>query len=107
MAGLRISTFFWYLDSQVADDVLTILKEGKFDVDHSHLKKREELRDKLVNDPPDMVISDFDLPLHQRQVIEVEMEPYLAEVPLIYLVGEKNVRKAAETLKTGVWDFVQ
>ncbi len=107
MAGLRISTFFWYLDSQVADDVLTILKEGKFDVDHSHLKKREELRDKLVNDPPDMVISDFDLPLHQRQVIEVEMEPYLAEVPLIYLVGEKNVRKAAETLKTGIWDFVQ
>jgi len=29
------------------------------------------------------------------------------KIPLIYLVGEKNVRKAADTLKYGVWDFVQ
>jgi PAS domain S-box-containing protein len=107
MAGLRIRVFFWYLDAQVTDDVLSILKGGKFDVDHSHPKEREELRDKLINDPPDLVISDFDLPLHLRQMIEEEMGPYLSEVPLIYLVGEKNVRKAAETLKSGIWDFVQ
>jgi PAS domain S-box-containing protein len=35
------------------------------------------------------------------------MEAFLSEIPLIYLVGEKNVRKAADTLKAGVWDFVQ
>ena len=63
MAGLRIRAFFWYLDEQLTNDVLSILKEGKFAVDHSHPKEREELRDTLINDPPDLVISDFDIPL--------------------------------------------
>jgi PAS domain-containing protein len=31
----------------------------------------------------------------------------MSEVPLIYLVGEKNVRQVADTLKSGIWDFVQ
>ena len=44
---------------------------------------------------PDVVISDFDLPDHLRKEIEEEMGPYLSEAPLIYLVGEKNARKAA------------
>lgn len=107
MAGLRIRAFFWYLDAQVTDDVLSVLKKGKLDVDHSHLKETDDLRDKLINDPPDLVIADFDVPLHLRKLIEDEMGPYISEVPLIYLVGEKNVRKAAETLTSGVWDFVQ
>jgi PAS domain S-box-containing protein len=107
MAGLRIRTIFWYLDAQVENDVLGILEEGKFAVDHSHPEKREDLRDRLINDPPDLVISDFDIPDRLRQIIEEEMGPFLAEVPLIYLVGEKNVRKVAETIKSGIWDFVE
>jgi len=107
MAGLRIRAFFWYLDEQLTNDVLSILKEGKFAVDHSHPKEREELRDTLINDPPDLVISDFDIPLHLRKMIEEELGPYMSESPLIYLVGEKNVRKAAETLKSGAWDCVE
>jgi PAS domain S-box-containing protein len=89
------------------NDVLVTLKEGKFLVQHSDYKERKKIKKRLLDDPPDLVISDFDLPDHQRAIIEEEMEPYLSEIPLIYLVGEKNVRKAADTLKAGVWDFVQ
>jgi len=106
MAGLRIRAFFWYLDAQVTDDVLSVLKEGKLDVDHSHLKETDDLRDKLIHDPPDLVIADFDIPLHLRKLIQDEMGPYMAESPLIYLVGEKNARKAAQTITSGAWDFV-
>lgn len=107
MAGLRIRAFFWYLDTQVTDDVLSVLKEGKLDVDHCHLKEGDDIRDKLINDPPDLVIADFDIPLHLRKLIEDELGPYMSEAPLIYLVGEKNERKAAQTITSGAWDFVQ
>ena len=89
------------------DDVLKTLDEGKFDVQHSDYSERKKIKERLRKDPPDLVISDFDLPNHQRAMIEDEMESYLSEIPLIFLVGEKNVRKAADSLKTGVWDFVQ
>ncbi|MBE9517088.1 MAG: hypothetical protein IMY68_00925, partial [Bacteroidetes bacterium] len=107
MAGLKLSVCFWHLDPLVTDDVLATLKEGKFDVQHCHYKEREQVRKRLIEDPPDLVISDFDLPDSLRAMIEEEMGPYLSEVPLIYLVGEKNARKAAQTLESGVWDFVQ
>jgi PAS domain S-box-containing protein len=107
MAGLKLSTFFWYLEPQVTDDTLATLKEGKFDVHFSHYKERKQVRKRLSEDPPDVVISDFDLPGHLRKVIEEEMKPYLMEIPLIYLVGEKNARNAADLLNDGIWDFVQ
>jgi PAS domain S-box-containing protein len=107
MDGLRISAFFWYLDAQVTDEVLGILKGGNFHLDFSHLKEREDLRNGLIHDPPDLVVADFDIPIHLRQMIEEEMAPFMSEVPLIYLVGEKNVRQVADTLKSGIWDFVQ
>ncbi len=107
MAGLKLSACFWYLDPLVSDDVLITLKEGKFDVEHRHYKESKEVKERLKTDPPDVVISDFDLPDQLRQAIEEVMEPFLSEIPLIYLVGEKNVRIAASSLNAGVWDFVQ
>jgi len=107
MTGLKLNACFWYLDSLLCKDVLATLKEGKFDVQHTDYQEREKISKRLAEDPPDLVISDFDLPHHQRVMIEEEMEAYMPEIPLIYLVGEKNARKAADTLKTGVWDYVQ
>ncbi len=107
MAGLKINICFWNLDPMVVKDVLLTLKEGKFDVEHCHLTDREKMRTRLRDNPPDLMISDYDLPDSLREVVESEMEPYYSEVPLIYLVGEKNERRAADTLKLGVWDYVQ
>jgi PAS domain S-box-containing protein len=106
MAGLKISICFWHLDPTMVDDLLLILRKGKIEVTSYHCKKRGAMRDMLINDPPNLVISDFDLPEKHREIIEEEMGPFFMEVPLIYLVGEKNERKAAESLKLGVWDYV-
>ena len=106
MAGLKISICFWHLEPTMVDDLLLILKKGKIEVKSYHCMKRDAMRDMLINDPPNLVISDFDLPEKHREVIEEEMGPFFSEVPLIYLVGEKNERKAAESLKLGVWDYV-
>jgi hypothetical protein len=81
MDGLRISAFFWYLDAQVTDEVLGILKGGNFHLDFSHLKEREDLRNGLIHDPPDLVVADFDIPIHLRQMIEEEMAPLCRRCP--------------------------
>ena len=88
MASLKITICFWYLDPLVVDDVLNTLRKGKIDVSHSHCKERSVLHARLNEDPPDLIISDFDSPEKSRKIVEQEMEPYYTEVPLIYLVGE-------------------
>lgn len=106
MTGLKIRCCFWYLDPVVEGNVISALKEGGFDPETCKCKDRTTLRKRLNSDPPELVISDFDLPTDLREIIEQEMEPFISEVALIYLVGEKNEREAAEALKTGAWDYV-
>ncbi len=106
MAGLKISICFWYLDPLVVDDVMNTLTEGKLDMNSYHCAERAKLRKNLIDDPPDLIISDFDQPAKFRKVVEEEMGPFFSEVPLIYLVGRKNERKAVESLKLGVWDYI-
>ncbi len=106
MASPKISICFWYLDSKVVDDVLLTLKEGKLNVAATHCQERDVFRNKLMEIPPDLVISDFDIQANLREGLEEEMEPYLSAIPLIYLAGEKNKRLAANTLTNGVWDIV-
>jgi PAS domain S-box-containing protein len=106
MTGLKISICFWYLDPLVLDDVMQALKKGNLDAATIHCKERDSLRSKLAGDPPDLIIADYDAPKKFRDILEHEMEPFFTEVPLIYLVGEENERKAAEALKTGVWDYI-
>ena len=106
MAGLKISICFWYLDPLVVDEVVKTLGEGKIDVTYCQCKQRDELGTRLREDPPDLIVSDFDASTKQKEILEKEMEPFYAEVPLIYVVGEENLRQAANTLKGGVWDYV-
>ena len=106
MTGLKISICFWYLDPLVVDDVMQALKNGHLDAATMHCKDRDSLRSMLTGDLPHVIIADFDAPKKFRDILEREMGPYFTEVPLIYLVGSGNERKAAEALKTGVWDYV-
>ncbi len=106
MAGLKIRICFWYLDPQLVEHVILALKEGKFDVIPSHCTSEKKIQSLLIEDPPDLVIADFDQPVHVRDAIEREILPYSTEVPLIYLVGKKNRQKAASTIRSGIWDSI-
>ncbi|MGW8314479.1 MAG: PAS domain S-box protein [Bacteroidales bacterium] len=104
---MKIDICFWYMDPQVVDHVLNILKEGKFLTGHAEIKKRDALHARLQKNPlPDLIISDYDLPEKLREEVEEEMEPYFSQIPLIFLVGQKNEQEAAESLKRGAWDYV-
>ncbi len=106
MAGLSISICFWHLAPEVEKDVLNTLEKGNYEVNLYHCRERKRLRDRLSENPPDLVISDFNLPPKEKEVIEQEMEPYYSEVPLVYLVDDENEWDAMESMKLGVWDYV-
>ncbi|MEZ5071919.1 MAG: PAS domain S-box protein [Bacteroidales bacterium] len=106
MPGLKIKVCFWYLDPALLEEILGILAGGKFDVDARILKDNLTLRDCLKSDPPDLLISDYDLPQKLRSLAEEEMEPYSTSIPFLYVVGEKNERTASSSLQAGIWDFV-
>ncbi len=106
MPGLKIAVCFWYVDSSVAEEVLAVLRGGQFEVDSCMVRDEQMLQKHLDQSLPDLIISDFDLPDQLRAMIEARLEPYFSEIPLIYLVGTKNEKNAARTLRSGVWDYV-
>ncbi len=107
MTGLKIKICFWYLDESVVDDVMKTLRNGEIVATYDHCRDHSELSARLAEDPPDVIISDFDAPKKARAFVEQETDPYYAEVPLIFLVGKESRRKAAEPMKKGVWEFVE
>src|SRR5210317_697403 len=102
MAGLKINICFWYLDKSIVEEILKILKDGDIDPISSQCKDIKSLSKSLIQSPPDLIISDFDLPDTIRHSAEESLKEIMPDVPMIYLVGEKNEGKAAETLKSGV-----
>ena len=106
MAGLKIDICFWYLDQDVVEEIIQTLKDGNFDPVAIFSKDRKSLHAILTDRPPDLVLADFDLPDHLRQIVEEEMDPHFTSIPLIYIVGKKNEMRAAETLQQGIWDYV-
>jgi PAS domain S-box-containing protein len=106
MAGLKINICFWYLDENLVDEILGHLKEGNYDPQYFNCKEPAALERQLETGDPDLVIADYDLPDILRNALESLHSRRAFHIPLIYLVGEKNEQKAAETLKRGVWDYL-
>ncbi len=106
MAGLKINICFWYVDLSMAEEIIAILREGNYDPNHCLHRDPEEIKEMLEKRETDLIIADFDLPDTLRHTIEKIHKSSSRDVPLIYLVGEKNEHKAAETLKKGVWDYI-
>jgi len=106
MASLKISICFWYLDPLVVNDVVRTLREGDVDVTYCQCKERSELNARLSENPPDLIVADFDSPQELRSIVEQAMEAYYTEVPLIFLVGNEQQFRVKGKLKVGVWDYV-
>ena len=82
------------------------LKEGEIDVTYSQCKVRSELSARLKDNPPDLVIADFDVSENLREIIEQEMEASQAEIPMIFLVKDMMKLRDHDILRRGLWDFV-
>ncbi len=106
MAGLKINICFWYLDSDLIEEILATLRSGNYNPEHRSARDIKEVKKNLQNGTTDLIIADFDLPDTLRNDIEHVHRGVNEDVPLIYVVGEKNELRAAETLKKGVWDYI-
>jgi PAS domain-containing protein len=106
MGGLKIRICFWYLDPLVVKDVVKTLGEGDIDVVDYQCNDRSDLRTRLRENPPELIIADFDSPVELREVVEEEMEAYYTEVPLIFLVGDVNNFREYGKFKAEVWDYI-
>lgn len=106
MAGLKINICFWYLDENLVDEIVRYLRDGNYDPHYMNCKEPAVLEKELESGDPDLVIADYDLPDILRNYLESLHSRQAFHIPLIYMVGEKNEQKAAETLKRGVWDYL-
>jgi two-component system, sensor histidine kinase and response regulator len=106
MTGLKLDICFWYVDDALIDEIVGILRAGNYAPVYDRCRKARELESRMQNGVPDLIIADFDLPEILRNTIENLHSSIAFHVPLIYLVGEKNEEKAAETLRRGVWDYL-
>lgn len=106
MAGLKINICFWYLDDTLIEEIIEQLEEGSYDPEYVRCHEYKALEKMLGEDDPDLIIADFDLPEALRNSVESLHSRMAFHIPLIYLVGEMNESKAAETLKRGVWDYL-
>jgi signal transduction histidine kinase len=70
------------------------------------VETREEYRQALEKNPPDVILSDYALPTfdgHAALTIAQEKHPY---VPFIFVTGTMGEEVAIETLKNGATDYV-
>jgi PAS domain S-box-containing protein len=106
LAGVKINICFWYLDASLTKTIVQYLKENKYDPVYCSCKDTEALTKSLKEGSRDLIIADFDVPDRVRDSIEHLHSQIAADVPFIYIVGEKNEPYAAESLKRGVWDYI-
>ncbi|HKK62967.1 MAG TPA: PAS domain S-box protein [Bacteroidales bacterium] len=106
MAGLKIRLLFWYVDQSIRNELNSILRGDVYIPEDLYCRDKETLRRYKDDVPFDLIIADFDLPEPLRQMIEDFHSKSASHVPFMYLVGEENELKAAETLKRGVWDYI-
>ena len=90
MAGLKINICFWYLDKSIVEEILKILIDGDIDPVSNQCKDIKSLSKSLIKSPPDLIISDFDLPDTIRYGAEESLNDLMPDVPMIYLVGGKE-----------------
>ena len=106
MTGLKLKICFWYVDVPLVEEIVKILKEGNYNPVYTLCKDSSPLRNNIAETEPDLIIADFDLPEILKSKIEEVHSRHAFHIPLIYLVGERNEKLAAETLKRGVWDYL-
>jgi len=107
MAGLKINICFWYLEDSLIDSINKLLIEEHFEPSYLYCRDINKLQRQFDSENIDLIMADFDLPDTLRGAIENIHRRFASHIPLIYLVGPKNEAKAAESLKKGVWDYLQ
>lgn len=106
MAGLKIKVCFWRVEPGLVEEVLDILRKGKIEFSTSRCADRSGLESMLEEDPPDLIIADYNIPGNLRDEVEEVIEPHFARVPLVYLTDLDRLPLMEADQHAVAWDFV-
>jgi PAS domain S-box-containing protein len=106
MAGLKLDICFWYVDDSIVEEIIEKLQSGSYNPVYQNYRDIRLVKQRVSEGNLDLIIADFDLPEILRNKIEGLHSRTAFHIPFIYLVGDRNEEKAAETLKRGVWDYL-
>ncbi len=60
----------------------------------------------LKNSPPDIILSDYNLPQYNGLAALQDLKELDLFIPFIFVTGTMSEETAAETIKSGAWDYV-
>jgi PAS domain S-box-containing protein len=96
------------IEDDQSDTELIKVELGKLDIDVQLdiIQKEEQLVDRLENNPPDLVISDYSLPtLSGTKALNIVREQY-SQLPFILVTKASGEEKAVDTMLKGANDYV-
>lgn len=72
----------------------------------SRVEEEEEYKNALINDSPDIILSDYNLPsFNGLEALELKKQ-FCPHIPFIFVTSFLGEERAVETLKKGATDFV-
>lgn len=86
--------------------IVTRLHRGGLDLVVDTVTTAEQFRDALRTHPPDLVISDYNLPSFTAEEALSTLRQQLGDTPFILVSGEVGEETAAAMMKAGASDFV-
>ncbi len=92
------------------DDTLLVLRElrrGGYDPSHKRVETPEDMRAALEEEPWDLVISDYAMPMFDAPRALGVLGESGRDIPFIVLSGSTGEETAVETMKAGAHDYVK
>ncbi len=89
-----------------ADLIEYYLKESYPNCDITHVACKDEFKNFLLNNTPDIILSDFNLPDISALEAYAEIKDLYPEIPFIIITGDLPEEDAAELIKKGIDDYL-
>jgi PAS domain S-box-containing protein len=82
------------------------LAKNKISYTLRQVDNRHDFLEELKKETPDLVLSDFKLPQYDGLSAISDLKEKAPDIPIIICTGTLDEETAAETIKSGAWDYV-
>jgi PAS domain S-box-containing protein len=82
------------------------LREAKLSFTSKRVDDREDFINELLSSPPDLILSDYSMPLFDGMTALRLLKQYRPEIPFIVVTGAINEETAVACIKAGAEDYV-
>lgn len=85
---------------------LELLNSLELEFIFKQIDNREDFLAQLENFKPDIILSDYKLPQYDGLSALADLKKIGKEIPFIFVTGTLSEEVAADSIKSGAWDFV-